>query len=294
MEIRVLRYFIEIVREGNISAAAQRLHVSQPALSRQIIDLETELGTTLFERGHRQIKLTQEGYYLYERALEISALLDKTEANLRSSEVISGTLDIGGGESSAMQLVMDVLSEILEKHPNIQVNLVSGDFNSIQKRLDSGMLEFGVIMGQHNLENYNSLVLPSQNQWGILLRRDHQLAKKEAITPKDLVGHALITSYQTNNGEGFFRKWAGSLVDKLHFTGRYNLIYNAALLVKTGACFALTYKDLVPEDDDLIFRPLSPVLTDINTLIWNKNQQLPNVGRLFIKKLEEKITCMGE
>lgn len=164
MEIRVLRYFIEIVREGNISAAAQRLHISQPALSRQIMDLETELGTTLFEQGHRQIKLTQEGYYLYERAQEITSLVAKTEYNLQSRDVISGTLDIGGGESSAMQVVMDVLHDILKEYPNIKINLVSGDFGSIQWQLDKGLIEFGVIMGNHNLENYHSLTLPKKNQ----------------------------------------------------------------------------------------------------------------------------------
>lgn len=286
MEIRVLRYFIEIVREGNISAAAQRLHISQPALSRQIMDLETELGTTLFERGHRQIKLTQEGYYLYERAQEIISLVAKTEYNLQSREVISGTLDIGSGESNAMQVVMDVIHDILTEYPNIKVNLISGDFSSIQRQLDKGLIEFGVIMGPHNLENYHSLVLPQKNQWGILLRRDEPLAQQEVVTPADLIGHPLITSYQTNNGEAF-REWAGSLVNQFQFLGHYNLIYNATLLVRTGACFALTYKDLVPENSELVFRPLSPTLADVNTLIWNKNQPLPNVARLFIKKISE-------
>lgn len=288
MEIRVLRYFIEIVREGNISAAAQHLHISQPALSRQIMDLETELGVTLFERGHRQIKLTQEGYYLYERAQEITSLVAKTEYNLQSRDVISGTLDIGAGESSAMQLVMTTLHDILTEYPNIKVNLTSGDFSSIQQQLDKGLIEFGVVMGQHNLENYHSLVLPDKNRWGILLRKDEPLARKKAVVPEDLIGHPLITSYQTNNGEAF-REWAGSLVNQFQFAGHYNLIYNAALLVRTGACFALAYQDLVTADDELVFRPLSPELADVNTLIWNKNQQLPNVGQLFIKKISDNI-----
>lgn len=288
MEIRVLRYFIEIVREGNISAAAHHLHISQPALSRQIMDLETELGTTLFERGHRQIKLTQEGYYLYERAQEITSLVAKTEYNLQSREVISGTLGIGGGESAAVQVVMDVLHDIVTEYPNIKVNLISGDFSSIQQQLDKGLIEFGVIMGPHNLGNYHSLVLPQKNQWGILLPKNEPLAQQAVVTPTDLIGHPLITSYQTNNGEAF-REWAGSLFNQYEFMGRYNLIYNAALLVRTGACFALTYRDLVPEGGDLVFRPLSPELADINTLIWNKNQQLPNVARLFIQKITDRV-----
>lgn len=292
MELRVLRYFIAIVKDGNISLAAKRLHISQPALSRQIMDLETELGVTLFERGHRQIKLTQEGYYLYERAQDIVAMVNTTEYSLQSRDVISGTFDIGGGESPAMKIVMETINDILQEHPKIQVNLVSGNANSIEKRLDSGLIEFGVVMGNHNLQNYNSLVLPQKNQWGILLRKDEPLAQKDKITPEDLIGHALITSYETNNGDAF-REWAGSFVNQLTFMGHYNLINNASLLVKTGFCFALTYKGLV-QDDSLVFRPLYPEVTDLNTLIWNKDHQLSNLSRLFIDKIQEKIKAPNE
>lgn len=287
MEIRVLRYFIEIVQEGNISNAATHLHISQPALSRQIMDLESELGTTLFERGHRQIKLTQEGYYLYERAQEITSLVDKTEYRLQSREIISGTIGIGAGESVAMQVVMDAVSEILRDYPDVKVNMISGDAHSIQRQLDSGLIDFGVLMGPHNLENYHSLVLPHKNQWGILMRKDEPLAQHEAVAPEDLLGHPLITSFQTQNGEGF-REWAGSLLSQYQFIGQYNLIFNAALLVKTGVCFALTYKDLVATDDDIIFRPLKPGIADTNTLIWSKNRQLPNMNRLFLQKVKGK------
>lgn len=147
MDVRVLRYFIEIVREGNISSAAHRLHISQPALSRQIMDLETTLGVTLFERGHRQIKLTQEGYYLYERAQEITALVDKTTYHLQANEVVSGTLDIGAGESRALSPLMDVVAQILRDYPEVKVNLVSGDATMIRRQVDQGSLEFGVVMG---------------------------------------------------------------------------------------------------------------------------------------------------
>lgn len=166
MNIRVLRYFIEIVREGNISSAAHRLHISQPALSRQIMELETTLGVTLFERGHRQIKLTQEGYYLYERAQEITALVDKTTYHLQSNSVVSGTLDIGAGESSALMPLMDVLAQILRYYPEVRVNLTSGDSTAIRQQVGQGSLEFGVVMGHENLLNYNSLTLPAQNRWG--------------------------------------------------------------------------------------------------------------------------------
>lgn len=151
MEVRVLRYFIEVVQERNISNAAKRLHISQPTLSRQLMDLEKELGITLFERGHRQIKLTQEGYYLYERAQEITGLVDKTETDLQSQKIISGTLDIGAGESTAIHPVMTVIGDIIKKYPDVKINLVSGDSDQIYQRLNNGTLDFGIIMGPEKL-----------------------------------------------------------------------------------------------------------------------------------------------
>lgn len=270
MNIRVLRYFIEIVREGNISSAAHRLHISQPALSRQIMELETTLGVTLFERGHRQIKLTQEGYYLYERAQEITALVDKTTYHLQSNSVVSGTLDIGAGESSALMPLMDVLAQILRYYPEVRVNLTSGDSTAIRQQVGQGSLEFGVVMGHENLLNYNSLTLPAQNRWGILMRRTEPLAAKPVITP-------------------------GDLINQYNFVGNYNLLYNAELLVKAGAGMALAYDGIANlYDQDLVFRPLAPALTDANILIWNKDHQLPNVAQLFLKLLRERIAANGE
>lgn len=294
MNIRVLRYFIEIVREGNISSAAHRLHISQPALSRQIMELETTLGVTLFERGHRQIKLTQKGYYLYERAQEITALVDKTTYHLQSNSVVSGTLDIGAGESSALMPLMDVLAQILRYYPEVRVNLTSGDSTAIRQQVGQGSLEFGVVMGHENLLNYNSLTLPAQNRWGILMRRTEPLAAKPVITPGDLLGLSLLTSVQSRV-QDTFRDWAGDLINQYNFVGNYNLLYNAELLVKAGAGMALAYDGIANlYDQDLVFRPLAPALTDANILIWNKDHQLPNVAQLFLKLLRERIAANGE
>lgn len=294
MNIRVLRYFIEIVREGNISSAAHRLHISQPALSRQIMELETTLGVTLFERGHRQIKLTQEGYYLYERAQEITALVDKTTYHLQANEVVSGTLDIGAGESSALMPMMDVLAQSLRDYPEVRVNLTSGDSTVIRQQIDQGSLEFGVVMGHENLLNYNSLTLPAQNRWGILMRKTEPMAAKQVITPGDLLGLSLLTLVQSR-AQDTFRDWAGDLINQYHFVGSYNLLYNAELLVKAGAGMALAYDGIANlYDQDLVFRPLAPVLTDANILIWNKDRQLPNVAQLFLKLLRERIVPDGK
>ena len=287
MEVRVLRYFIEVVQERNISNTAKRLHISQPTLSRQLMDLEEKLGATLFERGHRQIKLTQEGYYLYERAQEITGLVDKNETDLQSQNVISGTLDICAGESTAIQPVMTVIGDIIKKYPDVKINLVSGDSDLIYQRLNNGTLDFGIIIGPEKLLNYHSVSLPQNNIWGILVRKDQPIAEKEKITPQDLIGLPILTSAQSKQ-QDVFRSWAGSLIDQFNFIGQYNLIFNARLLVETGACVALTYQNLINiTGTDLAFRPLTPTVTDQNNLIWNKNRQLSNVAQVFLNRLKE-------
>lgn len=294
MEIRVLRYFIEIVREGNITSAAHHLHVSQPALSRQIRDLETLLGVTLFERGHRQIKLTDEGYYLYERAQEITSLVDKTTYHLQSQEVISGALGIGAGESAALRPIMDVAAQILRDYPDVRLNLVSGDATTIRRQVDQGNLEFGVVMGHEVLLNYQTLKLPSVNRWGILMPADHPLAQRETIKPADLVGQSLITSTQSRQ-QDVFRDWAGSLISQYNFVSNYNLLYNAELLVQAGAGLALAYDGIANlYDQQLVFRPLEPTVSDENTLIWANDRQLPHVAQLFLQLLRTQVESTNQ
>lgn len=290
METRVLRYFDEIVREGNISNAARHLHVSQPALSRQIMDLETELGVTLFERGHRQIKLTQEGYYLYQRSQEILAMIDKTEYHLQGQDVISGVLDIGAGESPSLNPIMKVTNQIMQEYPEVKVNLVSGDSELIRQKIDNGLLEFGVLMGRENMVNYATLELPQDNRWGVLMRSDSPLAQQTEIHPSDLIGHPLITSAQTRR-QDTFRHWAGELLDQFKFVGNYNLLYNAALLAQTGACLVLTYQGLIDTrvNQELVFRPLASHVVDHNTLVWSKDKPLSNLSQLFLRLLQAEI-----
>jgi len=290
MDIRVLRYFVVIAQEENISHAAAILHVSQPALSRQLADLETNLGTKLFTRGKRHIQLTQDGYYLLERAQEIIDLVDKTTYNLQKQDVISGTLDIGAGESVALTGVMETIKKLVHKYPDIHVNFHSGDSDTIKAELNSGILEFGIIMGTKPLDNYNKLVLPEKNRWGVVMRADEQLATRVKIRPSDLIGRPLVSSRQATQRK-IFQTWSNGLFDQFNFIGTYNLFFNAGLLVKTGACMALTYENLADtsNDSELTFRPLEPELTDPNTLIWSKNRNLPEVDKLFLETLQKNI-----
>jgi len=290
MDIRVLRYFVVIAQEENISHAAAILHVSQPALSRQIADLETNLGTKLFTRGKRHLQLTQDGYYLLERAQEIISLVDKTTYNLQKQDVISGTLDIGAGESTALFGVMETIKQLIHKYPDIRINFHSGDSETIQAELNSGVLEFGVIMGNKQLDNYNQLVLPERNRWGVVMRSDEQLATRKTIKPSDLIGRPLLSSRQATQRK-IFQTWSNGLFDQFNIIGTYNLFFNAGLLIKTGACMALTYENLADtsEGSNLVFRPLEPELTDPNTLIWSKNRNLPEIDTLFLETLQKNI-----
>jgi len=290
MDVRVLRYFIIIAQEENFSHAAAILHVSQPALSRQIADLETSLGTKLFTRNKRHIQLTQDGYYLLERAQEIISLVDKTTYNLQKQDVINGTLDIGAGESVALSVVMETIKQLLHKYPNIHVNFHSGDSEAIQAELNSGILEFGIIMGNKQLDNYNKIKLPEENRWGIVMHSDEQLASRKAIKPSDLIGRPLLSSRQATKRKTF-QTWSNGLFDQFNIIGTYNLFFNAGLLIKTGACMALTYENLADTSDgsNLVFRPLEPELTDPNTLIWSKNRNLPEIDTLFLETLQKNI-----
>jgi DNA-binding transcriptional LysR family regulator len=288
MDIRVLRYFVEIVQEGTISRAAAKLHLSQPALSRQIIDLENELGVQLLVRGKRKVTPTKEGNYLFERAQEIISMVDHTQYNLQSKSVVSGSIFIGAGESRGFKLIAQVLSDMMQTYPDVKVKIVSGDGSLVKSQLDQGALDFGLIMNAHNLAGYNSIVLPYKNEWGLLVRTDDPLAKKEAISPADLVGQRLMTSFRSEKNE-VFRDWGGKYFSQFNFACNFNLSYNASLMVEAGAGVCLSYKKLAPNEKDLVFKPLTPRITDSMQLVWLKNKVLSNVDQIFIKKLYESL-----
>lgn len=291
MDVRVLRYFLAIAQERSISHAAQVLHVSQPALSRQMHDLETELGTKLFDRGPREIKLTQDGHYLRERANEIVTLVDKTAFNLQSNQVIiSGRLDIGAGESVGMQCIMDVISHILKDYPEVHIRLHSGDFGDVAAKLDAGVLDFGVIMGEQPLQQYNTLRLPEVDHWGVLMPVHARLATQTVIHPADLLGQPLIISEQALM-QSRFLDWWGNLGEQMNIVGTYNLIFNAALLAKNGSGYTLAFEHLIDtsKNSKLTFRRLAPEVTDPITIIWKKNQTLSNVAQLFLHRLQATI-----
>ncbi len=283
MEFRVLQYFLAVTREGNISAAAQSLNLSQPSLSRQLKDLEEELGAKLFIRGNRRIELTEEGLILRKRAGEIMQLVELTESEI--SEVknnISGTLSIGAGESLSMHRITEVFRRLKEKYPDIRLNVVSGDTEDLQDRLDRGLLDFALIFTDFDRNAYHHLTLEEKEIFGVIMRRDDALAEKEYITVKDLYDKPLIVSRA--NGLDIF---SGSQARKLQVAATYNLLYNASLMVEDGIGVAISFDGLVDtsENSSLCFRPLYPEISVSPSLIWKRHQKLSIISQLFIKQL---------
>lgn len=290
MELRVLRYFLAVAQYQNITKAAQELLISQPTLSRQLAELEAELGVTLFIRGHRQITLTEAGEYLQARAKEIVQLADQTATDLKADQVISGTLALGAGESVGMQRIMTVLSQMIHDYPDIKLRLVSGNAAEMEAALKRGTIDFAVLMADRALDNYHHLQLPETERWGLVLRKDDPLAQKEAIAPSDLLGLPLLLSEQAVE-EHRFQKWWGILEKKLQIIGTYTLVFNAQLMVKQGQAYALSFDDLIDNSNqsELTFRPLTPQLTETTSVIWKKNIVRSKVAELFIKRLSASL-----
>lgn len=290
MELRVLRYFLAVAQYQNITKAAQELLISQPTLSRQLAELEAELGVTLFIRGHRQITLTEAGEYLQARAKEIVQLADQTTTDLKADQVISGTLALGAGESAGMQRIMTVLSQMIHDYPDIKIRLVSGNAAEMEAALKRGTIDFAVLMADRALDNYHHLQLPETERWGLVLRKDDPLAQKEAIAPSDLLGLPLLLSEQAVE-EHRFQKWWGNLEKKLQIIGTYTLVFNAQLMVKQGQAYVLSFDDLIDNSNqsELTFRPLTPQLTETTSVIWKKNIIRSKVAELFIKRLSASL-----
>lgn len=291
MEIRVLNYFLATAQELNMTRAAEKLLVSQPALSRQIADLEDELGVKLFERHPRQLVLTPAGQYLQEQAREIIALSNKTKENLRSSAVISGDLTIGAGESAGMQRIMNVISDIIKDYPTVKLHLFSGDYGTTEKRLNHGTLDFAVIMGDLPVTNYESLKLPEKDVWGLLIPDDDPLKDKDFVEPKDLVGRPILNSLQAQE-RNTFQSWFGNFYKDINFIGDFNLAYNATLMVKNHAASLISFDKLADTSpgSGLLFKPFKPAMTSPITIIWKHETPLSPVGQLFIDRLRASIS----
>lgn len=295
MEIRVLKYFLTVAEIGNITKAANSMHLTQPTLSRQLQDLERELGQKLFVRGSKSVTLTPEGMILRRRAQEIMELVEKTENEFFSiKDDVSGDIFIGAGETKTIKLIADVMKTLQKKYQKIKFHIVSGDSEDLSEKLDKGILDFCIFIEPFVPDKYNYINLSEKDTWGILLRQDDPLAKKESIKVEDIINLPILISRQAikksfeNNP---ILDWFGDNFDKMHIAGTYNLLYNAAIMTENEIGYALGLDRLIADtlNSPLTFRPLNPKLQVCVSIAWKKNQVFSKAAKLFLDEMNVKF-----
>ncbi len=283
MELRVLQYFLTVVREENISKAAEVLHITQPTLSRQIGQLEEELGVQLFSRG-RHLVLTEAGIMLRRRAEEIVELMDKIESELEEQSDIGGIISIGSGGLYSLKVFPEIMDNFKRKYPKVQYNLYTNNAEHIKERLDRGLLDFGLLLEPVDLGKYDYIRLKEKERWGILVRTDSELAEKEYITKEDLENIPLITSSRIEMQKEI-ANWLDNDFSKLNIFATYNIITNVAVLVTEGKASALTIEGAVNlfNPDILTFKLLYPELSMTSVLAWKKFQPFSGAAGKFLE-----------
>lgn len=293
MKLRVLKYFLMVAREENITKAAQQLHITQPTLSRQLANLEDELGVKLFKRRQHSISLTEEGMLLRRRAQEIIELSNKTERELSHIDtVLSGEIAFGSGETKNIHVLIDMMVQFRIEHPDVTFDMYTAMADDIKERIDRGIIDFGILMEPVDISQYHFLRLPGREATGFLVREDSPLAEKETISPEDLVGTPLIIVKRPNL-RNQLANWFGGYYEQMDIVSTYNLIYNAAIMVKNNVGAAMCI-DLESKFDGLCFRPLSPAMETGSVLVWKKEQTLPAVAKAFISYVEKCLYGMSE
>ncbi|SDK53720.1 DNA-binding transcriptional regulator, LysR family [Paenibacillus sp. ov031] len=289
MDIRVLKYFLTVANVGNITKAAEILHITQPTLSRQLMDLEEELGTRLFIRGKRQITLTDSGLLFQQRVKEIISLLDKTERDLaEQKDLIGGVVSIGCVESTVSRALPELLEEFSNRHPRVQYELYSADGDDIREKLDRGNIDIGIFLEPIEAAKYEYIRLPYEEKWGILMRRDDPLAQKKFIGIEDILALPLIPPRRTIV-QNEIASWLGVENDSLSIFASHNLLTNAMLLVerKLGYAICVSGSYTIRESSRTCFVPFEPERTTSHVLAWKKNKIFSSATAHFIQFIKD-------
>jgi len=295
MEIRVLKYFLTVSRVGSITGAANYLHLTQPTLSRQLQDLEKELGQKLLIRTNHNVSLTPEGMILRKRAEEILDMIEKTKNEFSSiKNDIAGEVYIGCGETDKIKYIADVINEIRKIYPDIIFHIHSGIFEDVVEKIDNGLLDFAVTIQPADLSKYNSINLPDKDNWGVVMKKDSELAKKEFVTFDDMEKVPLILSkkaFRKPLPDNEFFRWFNEKKDKLNIAATYTLFYNGAIMVEQGVGYMFTLNNLIntSKNSSLCFRPIRPTLTAKWNIIWKKYQIFSPAAKLFLERVQEKF-----
>ena len=292
MDIRAMENYLAVVRAGNISGAAEALHVSQPALSRQMKDLEDELGTTLFERGSRRIRLTDEGMILKRRAEEMIRLMQMTEREIyQAHSKVTGDVRIGSGESQSFHHLSRAAAALHEDYPGITIHVTDGDTQDLMDHLVSGLLDIALIYSGFDRSQFNYVGLPEREQMGVLMRKDDPLAAKDVIFPADLQSADLIVSRAS---APLFS--SDPTLSEFSIAATYNLIFNASLMVEDGRGYLIGFSGLINENEEsvLTFRPLAHTLYQQGYIIWKKDQTYTPAVNLYLDYLKKELAGQSD
>lgn len=284
MEIRVLRYFLTVVREESITKASEVLHITQPTLSRQLAQMEEEVGVKLFHRGSRKITLTNEGILLRRRAEEILQLVDKTEKELiEQDEQVEGKISIGCGEIASVQLLPQLFQEFREKYPRINFDIFTATADLVKEQMDKGLIDIGLLLEPIDMEKYDFIRLDIKEKWVVLMQPGDSLAQKEVVTAKDLSSLPLILPRRMNV-QSELASWFGDYYEKLNVVFTSNLSTNGAVMVSKGLAYSLVIEGSIPfwNQSKITYRPLSPSLTATSVLAWKRGQPFSVAATKFI------------
>lgn len=286
MDTRILNYFLIVAREENITKAAQSLHITQPTLSRQLMQLENELGVKLFRRGKHNIYLTEEGMLFRRRAQELVNLAERAKSELsQAGDQLTGEIAIGCNECQSMNELAAVISDFRREYPLVQFLIRSGNNNEVRERLEQGSIDFGLFVEPAEVEKFTYIRMRNKDLWGILVHQDSELASKKAIHSEDLVGVGLVTVLdETIHGE--LTNWSGKNADMMVPVVHYNLLSNAVALVRQKDGVAVCSKP-TGQYEELTFVPFEPKLELGSLLAWQGRQKFSKASEAFLTFLKQ-------
>ena len=296
MEIRTLKYFLAVAREEGVNRAADALHVTQPTLSRQMAQLEDELGVKLFERGARRISLTTEGFFFRRRAEEILSLVEKTEQEISMQTIdIEGRISIGCGELSAVGFLPNIFREFNEKYPLVKYDIFTATADLIKEQLEKGLVDMGVLLEPVDLEKFDFIRLKKKESWVARMRKDDPLAKKKGVTANDLLERPLIVPRRANV-QSELAAWFGDSFSRAKILFTSNLSTNSAIMVLAGLGISIGVEvhSNIWDKSKIVSVPLSPVFASNSVFAWKKSHSFSPAAEKFIAMVRDKFADGGE
>ncbi|MDE6034989.1 MAG: LysR family transcriptional regulator [Ruminococcus sp.] len=292
MELRVLKYFLTVVNEESITRASEVLHITQPTLSRQLAQLEDDIGVKLFERGSRKITLTNEGILLRRRAEEILQLVSKTKKEMSEQEkIVDGEISIGCGELASVQTIAEIIKSFQQKYPLVRYDIHTANADHIRERLDKGLTDIGLLLEPVDIDKYEFIRMNIKEKWGVIMRPDDPLTEKESVTPEDL-SELPVCIVKRSLIKNELASWFGDYFKKLNIRFTSNMSTNASVMVTNGLAYALVLEGSLPYLDTakICYRPLCPELITTSVIAWKRHQPQSLATEKFIEHIRNYMS----